>query len=189
MLGLLYLTLHDGIRARKGLDRDAIDRLRAKGLLAPARRGAKSVVFTEEGLERARAACERLFGKGASVAKPSARARKGKTESPVHQLKVTLGGVKPAVWRRLLVPSRLTLSRLHDALQIAMGWKDSHLHALRVGDVTYGDSDPYGELGFEPAQQVRLSQVLPADQKGRAIRPEALRALGRMPPLHRRKPL
>ena len=166
VLALLYLTLHDGNRAWKGLEWDALDRLRAKGLLAPPRRGAKSVEFTEAGLERGRAACEGLFGSGAGeVAKaPAGPARRGKTESPVYQIKVTLLGVKPAVWRRLLVPSRLTLARLHEVLQIAMGWTDSHLHAFRVGDVTYSAPDLDGDLDFEPEQKARVGQVLPGEK-------------------------
>jgi hypothetical protein len=128
VLGLLYLTLHDGARAWQQFDWHALDRLRAKGLLEPPRRGAKSVVFTGEGLDAARAACERLFGQGAAASKAVARAGKRKAASPVYQLKVTLRGVKPALWRRVLVPSRLTLERLHYALQIAMGWTNSHLH-------------------------------------------------------------
>jgi hypothetical protein len=39
----------------------------------------------------------------------------------IYQIKVTLLGTKPPVWRRLLVPSSLTLAQLHDAVQTAMG--------------------------------------------------------------------
>lgn len=31
---------------------------------------------------------------------------------------------------------------LHDALQIAWGWEDCHLHELAIGDVTFGVPDP-----------------------------------------------
>ncbi|MFE7242806.1 plasmid pRiA4b ORF-3 family protein [Streptomyces sp. NPDC057580] len=49
---------------------------------------------------------------------------------PVHQLKVSLEGMKPPVWRRLVVPSDVTLGSLHDVIQVAFGWDDMHLHAF-----------------------------------------------------------
>ncbi|MEW2308024.1 plasmid pRiA4b ORF-3 family protein [Streptomyces sp. NPDC006864] len=48
----------------------------------------------------------------------------------VHQLKVGLEGTKPPVWRRLVVPSEITLGSLHDLIQVAFGWEDMHLHAF-----------------------------------------------------------
>jgi len=58
----------------------------------------------------------------------------------IYQLKVTLRNVRPEVWRRVLVPGDFRLSDLHEVLQCAMGWTDSHLHAFRIGDVEYGPS-------------------------------------------------
>ncbi len=53
-------------------------------------------------------------------------------EQEVCQLKVTLRGIRPAIWRRLVVPADTTLTRLHRVLQIAMGWQDSHMHEFRI---------------------------------------------------------
>jgi hypothetical protein len=53
------------------------------------------------------------------------------------QLLVTLGGSRPAIWRRLLVPADLKLSGLHTVLQTAMGWEESHLHCFRHAGTTY----------------------------------------------------
>src|SRR4051812_11950888 len=53
VLALLYLGMHDGARAWKGFDWDAMDRLHRAGLISDPRGAAKSVVFTETGLERA----------------------------------------------------------------------------------------------------------------------------------------
>lgn len=64
------------------------------------------------------------------------------------QIKVSLRNVRPPIWRRLQVPSDILLPKLHDVLQAAMGWHDSHLHLFRVGDDCYappGDWDPIGE--------------------------------------------
>jgi Domain of unknown function (DUF6429) len=62
-LALLYLTLHDGYRAWKGMDWDVLGRLHDKGLIQDPVGKVKSVVFTEEGLERAKALFEEMFKK------------------------------------------------------------------------------------------------------------------------------
>jgi hypothetical protein len=46
----------------------------------------------------------------------------------VHQLKISLEGVEPTVWRRVQLRSTDTLARLHEVIQIAMGWENYHLH-------------------------------------------------------------
>jgi hypothetical protein len=65
VLALLYLGLHDGARAWKGFDWDAMERLHQQGFITNPRGKAKSVVFTQEGLEQARRLLEKLFGKRA----------------------------------------------------------------------------------------------------------------------------
>ncbi len=57
VLALLFLTVHDGYRAWKGHDWDAMDRLHKKGMIDNPVGKAKSVVLTEEGLRRS----EELF--------------------------------------------------------------------------------------------------------------------------------
>lgn len=65
VLALLYLGLHDGGRAWKGFDWEAMNRLHEQGMISDPRSKAKSVVFTEEGMERAKQLLEELFGKPA----------------------------------------------------------------------------------------------------------------------------
>jgi len=60
----------------------------------------------------------------------------------IYQIKVTLRGTRPPIWRRLLVPSELTLEQLHGVVQAAMGWDDSHLHEFRIGSQKFGKPDP-----------------------------------------------
>jgi hypothetical protein len=57
ILGMLYLTLHDGVRAWKSFDWDALNRLHQKGYISNPVSKAKSIVFTDDGLK----AAERLF--------------------------------------------------------------------------------------------------------------------------------
>jgi Plasmid pRiA4b ORF-3-like protein len=79
----------------------------------------------------------------------------------IYQIKVTLSRTAPPIWRRLLVPSDITLSGLHHLLQLAMGWTDSHLHEFLFRGQSYGPTDP--ERGVEEAideRKVRLNQLL-----------------------------
>ena len=63
VLALLYLTLHDDVRAWKSFDWDAMNRLHQQGYIGNPAGKAKSVVLTEEGLREAERLCERLFSK------------------------------------------------------------------------------------------------------------------------------
>jgi len=78
----------------------------------------------------------------------------------IYQLKVTLKEVKPPVWRRLLVASNISLSHLHHALQIAMGWTDSHLHQFVHGSMCYGEPDPDLQESGQDERKFRLDQLL-----------------------------
>ncbi len=76
----------------------------------------------------------------------------GKQAPVIHQYKITLRDVAPAVWRRILVPKSYTFWDLHVAIQDSMGWLDCHLHAFRFGGadgrraieigIPEGESDP-----------------------------------------------
>jgi hypothetical protein len=63
VLALLWLGLHDGGRAWKSFDWDAIDRLHTKGLIHDPVGRAKSVVFTQEGVARSERLFQELFAK------------------------------------------------------------------------------------------------------------------------------
>jgi hypothetical protein len=63
VLALLSLTLHDGRRAWKGFDWDTLDRLHRKGFIANPVGKTKSVVLTDEGLQRSKELLAALFGK------------------------------------------------------------------------------------------------------------------------------
>lgn len=80
----------------------------------------------------------------------------------VYQLKVTLKGSKPPIWRELLVPSNLTLKHLHDVLQVAMGWDHRHLHHFGLGESYYGNTNPDFGLGddVEDERNFTVSQLL-----------------------------
>jgi len=84
-----------------------------------------------------------------------------KPTEKIYQLKITLTGSKPPIWRRVLVPSGASLSRLHDILQIAMGWTDSHLHQFEHNGRLY--RIPTRDWDFGPVsdeRRTKLNQLL-----------------------------
>lgn len=74
------------------------------------------------------------------------------TGKSVFRFMVTLRDVDPPVWRRIEVPGRYTFWELHVAIQDAMGWSDSHLHAFRVPDPDGGGVAEIGIPDEEPAE-------------------------------------
>ena len=82
--------------------------------------------------------------------------------SSIYQLKVTLSGARPPIWRRILVPSSINLGDLHEVLQIVMGWSNYHLHQFIAGPMTFGvPDDEFGDdFETEDEMEYELSQVL-----------------------------
>lgn len=81
----------------------------------------------------------------------------------IYQIKVTLLGTRPPIWRRLFAPADMTLAQLHDVLQTAMGWQDCHMHEFRIGQKRFGIPDPEDALMGMPTENertARLSAVL-----------------------------
>lgn len=75
----------------------------------------------------------------------------------VHHLKITLKHTQPSIWRELLVPSEIRLDRLHQVIQIVMGWQNCHMH-----EFNNGQRGP-GEERFGPASKGPALFALPFD--------------------------
>jgi hypothetical protein len=90
----------------------------------------------------------------------------------LYRIRIDLDGSKPPIWRRLDVRSNLTLDIVHQVLQVAFDWTDSHLHRFSLGggpfdrlshlflcpfDVEGAEFDDEGGL---PAADVRLDETL-----------------------------
>ncbi len=80
---------------------------------------------------------------------------------PIYQLKVTLKGTRPPIWRRLQVPSDVTLAKLHRVIQVSMGWYNSHLHQFTINGVYYGVPSPDDWQPIVDERRYRLSAVVP----------------------------
>ena len=77
----------------------------------------------------------------------------------VGELKVSLAGFRPPVWRRVQLPVTAALADLHEVIQVLFGWDGDHLHLFQVGKKRY--TDRFTDLertGDEEA--VRLRDVL-----------------------------
>ncbi len=61
------------------------------------------------------------------------------TAPAIYQLKITLRGSRPPIWRRIQVRGNTSLAKLHDIIQIVMGWTNSHLHQFQIGEKYYSD--------------------------------------------------
>ena len=82
----------------------------------------------------------------------------------IYQLKISLNHIKPAIWRSFQVRSDVKLAKLHEIIQIVMGWENYHLYSFHAGGSTYTDrasveDDMYG-MGYRDGLKVKLSEVL-----------------------------
>jgi hypothetical protein len=82
----------------------------------------------------------------------------------LYQFRITLLDTQPAVWRRIQVKDG-TLDKLHEHIQTAMGWTNSHLHHFRVGEQLYGDPDlmqeNYEDMDYGDSTGTKISDILP----------------------------
>jgi hypothetical protein len=90
----------------------------------------------------------------ATTAKPS-----------VYNLKITLLGIKPPIWRRIQVPSTMLLCCMHDAFQAVIGWTDSHLHQFEKDGKYWGapETDESGDLELLDESKVPVGRVLKSE--------------------------
>jgi Plasmid pRiA4b ORF-3-like protein len=99
---------------------------------------------------------------------PRSRRQLRRDGAVTYRVRVDLNGTKPPLWRRLELASDLFLDQVHEIMQAAFGWTDSHLHQFGSGA---GRCDPgtehylcpfqveEGDPGV-PEEDVRLDEVL-----------------------------
>lgn len=75
-------------------------------------------------------------------------------------LRISLRHITPAIWRIFVVPGRIRLDRLHQVIQVVMGWSDSHLHCFRADDYEYTQPDP-----DDPGWAESLSDTVVRDER------------------------
>lgn len=79
----------------------------------------------------------------------------------IARLRIILNDVEPMPMRHIEVPLKIRLDRLHEVIQAAMGWTDTHLYEFRVGDAGWGEPDPDGiDDGPMDAKKITLEKLL-----------------------------
>ena len=63
----------------------------------------------------------------------------------LYELRMQVKDIEPPVWRELRLRGDTTLAELHEVLQVAMGWTNSHLYLFHAGGKKYGEPDPEWE--------------------------------------------
>lgn len=103
-----------------------------------------------------------------AATEPPVRRRPRRADPVTLRVRADLTGTKPPVWRRLELASDLFLDDVHEIMQTAFGWTDSHLHRFGCGPSYYSRETEYylcpfsvdeGDEGI-PEDEVRLDEVL-----------------------------
>jgi hypothetical protein len=117
-----------------------------------------------QSLLAARTPLSRLF----ESTPPPSRRRPRRADVVTYRVRIDLKGTRPPLWRRLELASDLFLDQIHEIIQVAFGWTDSHLHQFGSGPAHYGpETEHYlcpfqvedGETGVTE-EDVRLDEVL-----------------------------
>ena len=82
-----------------------------------------------------------------------------KKDAKVYQLKVTLKGSKPPIWRRVQVKDNIRLGDLHGVIQCAMGWGGGHLHQFIHQGQYFGEPSDDDCDRVADEEKVRLSDL------------------------------
>ena len=173
VLALLHLSSwKDGpvVRTWKTFDWKAMDRLFAKSYISDPRGKANSVVLTDFGRARGAEFFRQHFDLDEDddlaarrpIERPGRSARPAAIAGKAYRLKITLKGIRPPIWRRILVPD-VSLARLHKILQAVMGWRNSHLYLFEIDGSSYTDPESAAELDLKVADRVSLAAVLPPE--------------------------
>ena len=83
----------------------------------------------------------------------------------IYQLKITLKGSDPKIWRRALVAGSTSLAELHVLIQVVMPWTNSHLHQFVVDGERYASPDILeddDEMDTQDASTILLADAAPS---------------------------
>jgi hypothetical protein len=95
------------------------------------------------------------------AAPPVGQANDGK--AAVYRFKIILQDTDPAIWRRIETKD-VTLGKLHELIQTAMGWTNSHLHQFEIAGARYADprfmTDDFDDFNAIDYSGIRISDLV-----------------------------
>ena len=77
-------------------------------------------------------------------------------------MKISLDGVRPPIWRRIVVKDDMKLHDLHLIIQAAMGWENYHLYNFQIGGTSFSvPSEDDLDFGVEDSdsRKFRISDL------------------------------
>lgn len=83
-------------------------------------------------------------------------------KSKIFRIEIVLVDVEPMVRRVVEVPGEASLAVLHEVVQEAMGWTNSHLHEFEIDRARYGLPDPDFDTDTLDGARTKLFRVLGA---------------------------
>ena len=104
-----------------------------------------------------------LLGSDVDAADISKRRSSKKTDC-VFQVKITLRGIDPPIWRRIQTKD-CSLEKLHALIQVAMGWEFEHPYRFEIGGVEFADVETDEEEEVRDVRATKLSDVTPASHR------------------------
>lgn len=84
----------------------------------------------------------------------------------IYQLKITLKHIKPPIWRRVEVPSKISLEDLHRIIQVVMPWMGGHLYQFIQNNLYY-TTKMDKDAGMESdglVHKIKLTDALPKEK-------------------------
>lgn len=105
----------------------------------------------------------KVLGSDIDAAEFSKRRSSTKTNT-AFQIKITLEGIDPPIWRRLQTKD-CTLESLHAVIQVVMGWEFEHLYRFEVGGVEFSDVESDMDDEVQDVRAFKLSDVIPASHR------------------------
>ena len=118
---------------------------------------------------------ERIMAKAEPPARMKPQGKRRVKSAVLYQFKITLIGSSPSIWRRIQLQD-CTLDKVHEHIQTAMGWTNSHLHQFDIKGDRYGDpellNDGFDDFECIDSTVTMLSEILPKTGKRFAFKYE-----------------
>lgn len=83
----------------------------------------------------------------------------GSQEKLTYQFYIALLDIEPVIWRRFQVPHDITFEKLHEVIQVVMGWENYHLYEFKYGPTRVGIPDGYAQTEDEVIDMARVRKL------------------------------